>query len=48
VHENGSVDLVRIKVNVKNADRIFKEAVEVLEGSIPESSKECGFCGVLL
>lgn len=48
VHENGNIDfqadLVKIKVNIKNAQRIFTEAVEGLEGKIPASSSECGFC----
>jgi len=48
VHENGDVDfhadLIKIKVNIKNAERIFKEAVGVLEGEMPESHEECGFC----
>lgn len=39
VHENGDVDfhkdLVKIKVNIKNAEKIFKNAVEVLEAEIP-------------
>ena len=49
VEENGHVcfntDLVKIKVNIKNAEKIFKKAVKVLEEEMPESSEECGFCG---
>ena len=48
VFENGHVcfntDLIKIKVDIKNAEKIFKKAVETLEGDIPEPSKECGFC----
>ncbi len=48
VEENGHVcfntDVVKIAVNVRNAERIFNEAVEVLEGGMPDASKECGFC----
>ena len=48
VHENGDVDfhkdLIKIKVNVKNAEKIFKKAIEVLEGNMPEASEECWFC----
>ena len=48
VLENGSVlfntDLIKMKVNTKNAERIFKEAVKVLEGKIPPSSEECEYC----
>ncbi|MDD3421017.1 MAG: PD-(D/E)XK nuclease family protein [Methanocellales archaeon] len=48
IDENGSVDfhadLIKIKINVKNAENIFKRAVDVLEGEMPEPSDECGFC----
>ncbi|MDD4898506.1 MAG: PD-(D/E)XK nuclease family protein [Methanocellales archaeon] len=48
IDENGSVDfhadLIKIKINVKNAEDIFKRAVDVLEGEMPEPSDECGFC----
>ena len=48
VEDNGHVcfntDLVKIKVNIKNAENIFKKAVQVLESDIPTSSEECGFC----
>jgi len=48
VHENGDVDfhkdLIKIKMNVKNAESIFKNAIKVLEGNLPEASEECGFC----
>jgi len=48
VEENGHVcfntDIVKIKVNIKNAEIIFKEAIDVLEGEIPEALEECGFC----
>ncbi len=37
-------DLTKMKVNVKNAERIFKEAVEVLAGPIPPSSEDCWHC----
>ncbi|MBI2040740.1 MAG: PD-(D/E)XK nuclease family protein [DPANN group archaeon] len=37
-------DLVKMKVDVKNAEKIFKQAVEVLDGPIPKSSEECGHC----
>ncbi len=38
-------DLVKMKVSVENAERIFKEALNVLRGPLPDSSGECGFCG---
>ena len=48
VEENGHVcfntDIVKVKVNIKNAENIFKNAVKVLEGEIPAPSDECGFC----
>ena len=48
VHEEGEVrfkaDVVKLKVDVKSAEEIFKEAVEVLKGEMPEASEECGFC----
>jgi len=51
VHENGDVDfnkdLVKIKINVGKAERLFKNAISCLEGEIPESSKECKYCGYL-
>jgi len=48
VHENGDVDfhadLVKIKVNIDNAKKIFKKAVDVLEGELPAPSDECDYC----
>ena len=49
VEEDGHVcfntDLVKIKVDIKNAENILKRAVEVLEGGMPVPSEDCGFCG---
>lgn len=48
VKDNGDVvfhkELVKMEVDVKNAERIFKEALEVLSGDIPDASEECGYC----
>ena len=48
VEENGHVcfntDIVKVKVNIKNAESIFKKALQVLEAEIPAPSEECGFC----
>ncbi len=48
VNGNGDVvfntDLVKMNVSVKNAERIFDEAIEVLGKSIPNCSPNCGFC----
>ena len=38
-------DLVKMPVDVKNAERIFKHALEVLKGEEPAADPECGFCG---
>jgi hypothetical protein len=48
VEENGHVcfntDIIKIKADVKNAEKIFKKALKVLENDIPAPSEECGFC----
>ena len=48
VEENGHVcfntDIIKIKADVKNAEKIFKKALKVLEAEMPEPSEECGFC----
>jgi hypothetical protein len=48
IHDNGDVDfhaeLVKIRVNIENAKRIFKKAVDVLEGELPAPSDECDYC----
>lgn len=48
VSPNGDVvfntDLIKMEISVKNAERIFKEAIEVLEGEMPEPSEECEYC----
>ena len=48
VHDNGDVDfhaeLITMKISVKNAEKVFKDALKVLEGEMPPPSEECGFC----
>ena len=48
VHEKGEVrfkaDIVKMKVDTGNAEAIFRRAVEVLKGDMPEPSEGCGFC----
>jgi len=48
VHENGDVDfkvdIIRLRINVKNAESLFYNALKVLEKDIPESSDKCSFC----
>ena len=36
--------LVKMDVSIKNAEKVFKDALKVLEGEMPEASGECGFC----
>ena len=48
VSENGDIafhaDLVKMKVSVKNAENILKEALAVLGGKIPKNSEDCEYC----
>ena len=48
VDEEGDVvfntDLVKMKISIKNAERIFKEALGVLEGEMPKAAEECDYC----
>jgi hypothetical protein len=48
VNEKGDVvfntDLIKMKINIKNAEKIFKKALEVLEGEMPGPSEGCEFC----
>lgn len=48
VHPNGDVDfhrhLVKMDVSIKNAEKVFKDALAVLERKIPKAAEECGFC----
>ena len=48
VSEDGSVvfhsELKKMDVSVENAGRILKDAVETLEGEMPEENKECEYC----
>ena len=36
--------MVKMPVSIKNAEKIFKKAILVLEGEMPKASEECGFC----
>jgi len=49
VNEDGTMlfnsDLVRMPISVQNAENIFKRAIATLNGTLPEASRECGFCG---
>lgn len=48
VNDDGSVifntDLVKMSINIKNAENIFNKAKKLLKGPMPEAGKECGFC----
>lgn len=48
VNGNGDVvfhkELVKMEIDVGNAERLFKEALSILEGELPDSNEECGFC----
>ncbi len=48
INKRGNVkfqtDIVKMKISVKNAERIFKEALRVLKGDIPEAGEYCEFC----
>ena len=39
-----NTDLIKLKVNIENAESIFKKAVEVLEKEMPEASENCPYC----
>jgi 5-methylcytosine-specific restriction endonuclease McrBC regulatory subunit McrC len=39
-----NTDLVKMKISIKNAENIFKEAVKVLEGKIPKANEDCKYC----
>ena len=49
VMENGDVafhtKLIKMPININNAENILNRAANVLEGEMPEPSKECGVCG---
>ncbi len=48
VNGNGDVvfhkELVKMEIDVGNAENKFKEALEILDGKMPKHSEECGFC----
>jgi len=39
-----NTDLIKMKISIENAERIFKEAIKILEGKIPKSAEDCTFC----
>ena len=39
-----NTELVKMETHVKHAENLFQKAIDVLNGKMPKSSKECGFC----
>ena len=39
-----NTDLVKLKVSVNDAEKLFRKALEVLGEDVPDSGEECGFC----
>jgi len=39
-----NTDLVKMKIDVTNAEKILANALKVLSSDIPEASEECGYC----
>jgi hypothetical protein len=37
-------ELIKMKVNVKHAEELFKRAVSIIKGEIPDKGKDCVFC----
>ena len=48
VNKEGNVifntDLIKMKVNISNAESIWKHALESLEQGMPETNQDCEFC----
>ncbi len=48
VNKKGNVifntDLIKMKVDVENAEKIFKKAIKTLEGEMPKPGKDCQYC----
>jgi len=36
--------LIKIKTDPKRGEKVFKQAIKILQGKEPKPSKECGFC----
>ena len=39
-----NTDLIKIKTDPKRGEKVFKQAIKILQGNEPKASKECGFC----
>lgn len=48
INEDGSfifgMEGKQVSLNIMQAEKLFKEAIETLKGPLPESSKTCDFC----
>lgn len=48
VNKKGDVvfhtDLIKMPVDIKNAEKIFREAITILKNPMPKPSEDCGFC----
>jgi hypothetical protein len=48
VNKDGAVifntDLVKMKISIKNAEAIFKKALDTLKGDMPKPTEECDYC----
>ena len=48
VNEKGAVifntDIVKMKISIKNAESIFKKALDTLKGDMPKPDEDCGYC----
>jgi hypothetical protein len=43
-HVKFHAELVKMEVSVKNAERLFRQAIDVLNGKLPEAGEECSYC----
>ena len=39
-----NVDIVKMKISIKNAKNIFKNALKTLKGEIPKAKEDCEYC----
>ena len=39
-----NTDLVKMKVNVSDAEKLFRKALKILSEEIPKAGEKCGFC----
>jgi len=48
VNDDGSVlfntELKKMEISIKNAEKLFKDAIKALNSKMPKPSEECGFC----